>query len=148
MRIGSACDSHIVRCVRCHEWLFALVRNHAAQVAPILQCRHQLQYAQCHKTLQAFCFASMAAQAPHPSLSEDKYVALVSGLGLGDDAADPLKLPLLVDYLVGSLASNEEQTIVSKVACKQAGGISCTDTRSSCSCRFLLHACVLRRFQH
>ena len=65
--------------------------------------------------VQAFCFASMAAQAPQPSLSEDKYVALVSGLGLGDDAGDPLKLSLLVDYLVGSLASNEEQTRVSKV---------------------------------
>ena len=42
-------------------------------------------------------------------------MALVSGLGLGDDASDPLKLSLLVDYLVGSLASNEEQTRVSKV---------------------------------
>ena len=57
----------------------------------------------------------MAPQAPQPSLSEDKYVALVSGLGVGDDAADPLKLSLLVDYLVGSLASDEEQTRVSKV---------------------------------
>ncbi|KAL3142785.1 hypothetical protein ABBQ38_003084 [Trebouxia sp. C0009 RCD-2024] len=65
--------------------------------------------------VNAFCFASMAAQAPQSSLSEDKYVALVSGLGLGDDAADPLKLSLLVDYLVGSLASNEEQTRVSKI---------------------------------
>ncbi len=59
----------------------------------------------------------MAPQAPLPSLSEDKYVALVSGLGVGDDAADPLKLSLLVDYLVGSLASDEEQTRVSKVSC-------------------------------
>lgn len=58
----------------------------------------------------------MAPQAPLPSLSEDKYVALVSGLGVGDDAADPLKLSLLVDYLVGSLASDEEQTRVSKVS--------------------------------
>lgn len=57
----------------------------------------------------------MAAQAPRPLLNEDKYVALVSGLGLGDDVSDPLKLSLLVDYLVGSLASNEEQTRVSKV---------------------------------
>lgn len=65
--------------------------------------------------VQAFCFANMAPQAPQPSLSEDKYVALVSGLGLGDDAGDPLKLSLLVDYLVGSLASDEEQTRVSKV---------------------------------
>lgn len=57
----------------------------------------------------------MAAQAPRPSLSKDKYVALVSGLGLDDDAGDPLKLSLLVDYLVGSLGSDEEQTRVSKV---------------------------------
>lgn len=65
--------------------------------------------------VQAYCFATMAAQAPRPSLSKDKYVALVSGLGLGGDAGDPLKLSLLVDYLVGSLGSNEEQTRVSKV---------------------------------
>ncbi|DBA76745.1 TPA: hypothetical protein ACH3X2_008775 [Trebouxia sp. C0005] len=65
--------------------------------------------------VNAFCFANMAPQAPLPSLSEDKYVALVSGLGVGDDAADPLKLSLLVDYLVGSLASDEEQTRVSKI---------------------------------
>ncbi|DBA81928.1 hypothetical protein WJX77_005299 [Trebouxia sp. C0004] len=65
--------------------------------------------------VNAFCFADMAPQAPLPSLSEDKYVALVSGLGVGDDAADPLKLSLLVDYLVGSLASDEEQTRVSKI---------------------------------
>lgn len=65
--------------------------------------------------VNAFCFADMAPQAPQPSLNEDKYVALVSGLGVGDDAGDPLKLSLLVDYLVGSLASNEEQTRVSKI---------------------------------
>lgn len=70
--------------------------------------------------LQAYCFASMAVQSPQPSLSEDKYVALVSGLGLGDDAGDPLKLSLLVDYLVGSLASNEEQTRISQVQPKNA----------------------------
>lgn len=65
--------------------------------------------------VNAFCFANMAPQAPLPSLSEDKYVALVSGLGVGDDAGDPLKLSLLVDYLVGSLASDEEQMRVSKI---------------------------------
>lgn len=63
----------------------------------------------------------MAPQAPQPCLSEDKYVALVSGLGVGDDAADPLKLSLLVDYLVGSLASDEEQTRVSKVPLQLTG---------------------------
>lgn len=71
----------------------------------------------------------MAPQAPQPSLSEDKYVALVSGLGVGDDAADPLKLSLLVDYLVGSLASDEEQTRVSKVPLQL--------TKSHC-----LHSCL------
>ena len=78
--------------------------------------------------LQAFCFARMAAQGPQPSLSEDKYVALVSGLGLGDDAGDPLKLSLLVDYLVGSLASNEEQTRVSKVPLQISLCMQCQPT--------------------
>lgn len=66
---------------------------------------------------QAFCFADMAPQAPRPALDEDKYVALVSGLGVGDDAGDPLKLSLLVDYLTGLLGSNEEQNnMVTKVS--------------------------------
>lgn len=73
----------------------------------------------------------MAAQAPRPSLNEDKYVALVSGLGLGDDASDPLKLSLLVDYLVGSLASNEEQTRVSKVL-HSSKSMSCAGSVLAC----------------
>lgn len=90
----------------------------------------------------------MAAQAPQPSLREDKYVALVSGLGLGDDAGDPLKLSLLVDYLVGSLASNEEQTRVSKVPHNRAGLLlsrACPSCNNTCDTYPLL---VMHAYWH
>ena len=59
----------------------------------------------------------MAPQAPRPALNDDRYVALVSGLGVGDDAGDPLRLSLLVDYLTGLLGSNEEQNnVITKVS--------------------------------
>ena len=51
-----------------------------------------------------------------PELSEDKYVAFVSGLGVGDEKGDPLRLALIVDYLTAQLGSEAEQSgIASKV---------------------------------
>lgn len=44
-----------------------------------------------------------------------RYVALVSGVGVGEAEGNPLHLQLLVDYLGGLLGSGQEQDIVSKV---------------------------------
>ena len=57
----------------------------------------------------------LPSQPPRPSLSEDKYIAFVSGLEVGNDAADPLRLSLVVDYLTGLLGSGEEQKLIAKV---------------------------------
>ncbi len=65
--------------------------------------------------LQEWCFVGLPSQPPRPSLSEDKYIAFVSGLEVGNDAADPLRLSLVVDYLTGLLGSGEEQKLIAKV---------------------------------
>lgn len=45
----------------------------------------------------------------------DKYVALVSGLSVGDEAGEPARVALLVDYLAGLLGGLPEQEQVAKV---------------------------------
>ncbi|UPR01587.1 small subunit of DNA polymerase delta [Chloropicon primus] len=49
------------------------------------------------------CLPGPARQEPVVPDSEAKYVALVSGLGLGDEKRDPLPLQLLADYVTGAL---------------------------------------------
>lgn len=61
------------------------------------------------------CFAGLAPQPPLPKAQEDKYVALVSGLGAGDAEANPLLLQLLVDYLGGLLGGQQEQATVRRI---------------------------------
>lgn len=62
------------------------------------------------------CFPGLAPQPPMPALNNDKYVALVSGLSIGNEADDPLKLDLLLDYLAGKLGGEEERKTVSRIA--------------------------------
>lgn len=53
----------------------------------------------------------------HPPLLPTRYVALVSGLGVGDEQGSPLRLQLLVDYLSGLLGGDGERAgVVGKVA--------------------------------
>ncbi|GAX80094.1 hypothetical protein CEUSTIGMA_g7532.t1 [Chlamydomonas eustigma] len=62
------------------------------------------------------CFMGLPPQSPLPSPPpEDKYVALISGLGLGKPSADLLKVQLAVDFLTGHLGSNAEQVLASKI---------------------------------
>ena len=66
--------------------------------------------------MQDAVFASMGPQRPLPSQQgEPKYLALVSGLGVGDEAADPQRLALVVDYLTGMLGDCREHTRISQV---------------------------------
>ncbi|XP_014678372.1 PREDICTED: DNA polymerase delta subunit 2-like, partial [Priapulus caudatus] len=63
-----------------------------------------------------YCFAEATEQ---PSLSpsqEDKYLAIVSGVELGDNAATALRLQLLLDYLGGSLGGEADQEGAASVA--------------------------------
>ncbi|KAK9829526.1 hypothetical protein WJX72_006332 [[Myrmecia] bisecta] len=69
--------------------------------------------------VQDVCYAGVAPQPPlplRPASSSAKYLALVSGLGVGDEKADPLRLLLVVDYLGGLLGSDNEQGMVARVA--------------------------------
>ena len=69
--------------------------------------------------VQEVCFAGVPPQSPLPEPSteeEDKYVALVSGLGLGSDTSpNVLQLQLLVDYCSGALGGSSEQNIAARI---------------------------------
>ncbi|XP_024521106.1 DNA polymerase delta small subunit [Selaginella moellendorffii] len=54
-------------------------------------------------------------QPPLPSITEDKYVAFISGLRIGSDHCDPLQLQLLVDHLTGHLGDEQEQMLSAQV---------------------------------
>uniref|UniRef100_A0A1A7Z0K6 DNA polymerase delta subunit 2 n=1 Tax=Iconisemion striatum TaxID=60296 RepID=A0A1A7Z0K6_9TELE len=61
-------------------------------------------------TVEDFCMADLPPQTPKPSLNSDRFVLLVSGLGLGNNRADSmLELQLLVDMVTGQLGDKAEQ---------------------------------------
>ena len=76
------------------------------------------------------CFPAPAPQKPFPAVQKDaaaaaaaaspppgEYVALVSGLRVGDArASDPAALELLLDYLTGNLGSSLDQRAAASVA--------------------------------
>ena len=68
---------------------------------------------QLHAPPLRACCPTPAARPPRPPRS---YVALVSGLGVGDEEGDPLRLQLLVDYLAGALGAGQDQSVAARVA--------------------------------
>ncbi|XP_038064247.1 DNA polymerase delta subunit 2-like [Patiria miniata] len=62
-----------------------------------------------------FCMADLPVQLPPKQLDEDRYVVLVSGLGLGEEGHHLMNLQLLLDLITGQLGSPEEQEVYSKV---------------------------------
>jgi len=65
--------------------------------------------------MQDVLYCGWEPQEPLPEAQQDKYVALVSGLSMGDEAGEPARVSLLVDYLTGLLGSPAEQEQVAKV---------------------------------
>ena len=65
--------------------------------------------------LQDVLYAGLQPQQPLPDVLEDKYVALVSGLGMGDQGGETASVALLVDYLAGLLGGAREHEQVAKV---------------------------------
>ncbi|XP_074494644.1 DNA polymerase delta subunit 2 [Sebastes fasciatus] len=62
-------------------------------------------------TVEDFCVADVPPQTPRPGLSSDRFVLMVSGLGLGSSHADSmLGLQLLVDMVTGQLGDQGEQS--------------------------------------
>lgn len=55
-------------------------------------------------------------QPPLPSAEgEARYLALVSGLHVGEEAGSPARLALLIDFLTGMLGSSNEQALAARV---------------------------------
>ncbi|KAL3533941.1 hypothetical protein ACH5RR_007462 [Cinchona calisaya] len=60
--------------------------------------------------------AGLPHQVERPIESgEDKYVILVSGLGVGSSSSNPLQFQLLVDHITGHLGDAKEQSIAAKI---------------------------------
>uniref|UniRef100_A0A3B4BFJ0 DNA polymerase delta subunit 2 n=1 Tax=Periophthalmus magnuspinnatus TaxID=409849 RepID=A0A3B4BFJ0_9GOBI len=67
--------------------------------------------------VEDFCTAEFPVQAPRPTISTDRFVLLVSGLGLGGSQADSLLgLQLLVDMITGQLGDQGEQSGASTIS--------------------------------
>ncbi|XP_064792879.1 DNA polymerase delta subunit 2 [Oncorhynchus masou masou] len=68
-------------------------------------------------TVDDFCTADLPPQAPRTTLSSDRFVLLLSGLGLGGSHADSmLALQLLVDMVTGHLGDQGEQSGASTIS--------------------------------
>lgn len=57
----------------------------------------------------------LPSQDPLPSLRDDLWIALISGLDLGETNDDLVSLQILVDYLTGTLGCNEDQKNISRI---------------------------------
>ncbi|KAI9252432.1 DNA polymerase alpha/epsilon subunit B-domain-containing protein [Phascolomyces articulosus] len=66
--------------------------------------------------VQEVCYPGIAPQPPFPLNDNPKYVALVSGLNVGADAATELKLQLLTEYITGELGTNATQEFSSRIS--------------------------------
>lgn len=61
------------------------------------------------------CYAGLPKQIRRPTLGSDKYLVLVSGLGLAEKAESLLPFQLFVDYVSGFLGCDQDQERASKV---------------------------------
>ena len=62
-------------------------------------------------------FAGLGPQKPlKPRPGPHKYVALLSGLGVGDEGGNPQQLSLVVDYLTGLLGGAGEHGQLRRVS--------------------------------
>jgi DNA polymerase delta subunit 2 len=84
--------------------------------------------------IEEVCYPDLGTQAP-VTLKADKdarYVALVSGLRVGDVNQNPLAFELLSEFLTGDLGSMQEHEFASKVIrVIVAGNALCPPTTSS-----------------
>ncbi|KAK9813992.1 hypothetical protein WJX73_008449 [Symbiochloris irregularis] len=80
-----------------------------------------------HFLVNAVLDAGLGPQRPLPAPGAEgdaKYLAFVSGLGVGDESANPQRLALVVDYLTGMLGDSREHEKLSRVVrCIVAGGL-------------------------
>ena len=91
------------------------MRRSASWLVPDLAKLQPLRQMPICISLQDVLYAGLQPQQPLPDVPEDKYVALVSGLGLGDQGGETASVALLVDYLAGLLGGAKEHEQVAKV---------------------------------
>ncbi|XP_039262136.2 DNA polymerase delta subunit 2-like [Styela clava] len=62
-----------------------------------------------------FTFAGIGKQEPPPKLDEDRFVLLLSGLGLGAKNEKLLSIQLMIDYIIGLLGEPSDQKSSSSI---------------------------------
>ncbi|XP_076458438.1 DNA polymerase delta subunit 2-like [Babylonia areolata] len=66
--------------------------------------------------VEDYCFQLLPEQVPRPTLTEDRYLVLVSGLELGGAGERLFSLQMMVDVLTGHLGDGDQQRASSRVA--------------------------------
>ncbi|CAG8763387.1 7404_t:CDS:2, partial [Racocetra fulgida] len=62
------------------------------------------------------CVAGLPYQPPKPIITDDKYIALISGMNIGPNSSSALQLQLMTEYLTGELGNSSVQDFTSKIA--------------------------------
>ncbi|KAK2182621.1 hypothetical protein NP493_345g04035 [Ridgeia piscesae] len=65
--------------------------------------------------VEALCFQELPSQIPRPPMEQDKYVAFLSGLDIGDHNEDLMALQLMVDLLTGQLGDEGQQKATANI---------------------------------
>ncbi|KAK7113051.1 DNA polymerase delta subunit 2-like [Littorina saxatilis] len=66
--------------------------------------------------VEDYCLQALPEQVPRPSLTEDRYIVLVSGLELGGPDERLFSLQLMVDLLTGQLGDGDQQRDSARIA--------------------------------
>ncbi|XP_041473976.1 DNA polymerase delta subunit 2-like [Lytechinus variegatus] len=61
------------------------------------------------------CYVDLPSIEEYPPLDDDRYLILMSGLGIGNDQTDLMSLQLMVDIITGQLGTADQQKMFSKV---------------------------------
>ncbi|XP_030839817.1 DNA polymerase delta subunit 2 [Strongylocentrotus purpuratus] len=61
------------------------------------------------------CYVDLPSIEEFPPLDDDRYIILMSGLGIGSDQTDLMNLQLMVDIITGQLGTADQQKMFSKV---------------------------------
>ncbi|CAG8710164.1 2808_t:CDS:2, partial [Scutellospora calospora] len=52
------------------------------------------------------CFAGIPNQPPMPIITDDKYIAFISGMNIGPDSSSALQLQVMIEYLTSELGNS------------------------------------------
>ncbi|KAF0463392.1 DNA polymerase alpha/epsilon subunit B-domain-containing protein [Gigaspora margarita] len=75
------------------------------------------------------CFAGLPYQQPMPVITDDKYIALISGMNIGPNSSPALQLQMMTEFLNGELGDSFEQNLASKIALMIVAGNSLQEVK-------------------